>query len=166
MIVEILKALFLAGIPVALISYYFVSKTTSKMPLKASKSKEMTQELKAVQLHSKPEENKLTSMLHQKWLKFGGGFYGLLAFITYLHIELYQVIEFLQNFNGFADFIENIGFVMILNFFIEAIMNLVTAFVWPIYWTKFLPIGSLWVWIFVSFVCYSTATKFALHQSK
>lgn len=40
------------------------------------------------------------AFLYKKWMKFGGGFYGVLTFITYLHIEIYEVIDFVQSFIG------------------------------------------------------------------
>ena len=105
-------------------------------------------------------------MLHKKWLHFGGGFYGVLVFITYIHIEFYQLIDFIKSFTSIQDFIDSIGLSMLINFFIEAIMNLVSAFLWFVYWYKYLPIGSFWVWLVVVFVAHSGATKYALSKLK
>jgi len=54
---------------------------------------------------------------------------------------------------------------MIVNFFIEALMNLISAFLWFIYWHKYLPIESTWVWVLVGFIAHSSATKYALSKN-
>jgi hypothetical protein len=166
MILDILKAIIIAGIPVALVSYFFTKLTMKKAPVKAKNSKELKIELKNTQVEKDEEDNFFTHMLHKKWMHFGGGFYGVLVFITYIHIEIYQVIDFAKNFTGFQDFINSIGFSMIINFFLEAIMNMVSAFLWFIYWNKYLEIGVFWVWIVVVFIAHTVATKYALNKSR
>jgi len=165
MILDILKAIVIAGIPVALISYFFTVLTSKKVPLKAQNSKELKIELKNTQIEKDHEESVIAQMLHKKWMRFGGGFYGVLVFITYIHIEVYQIFDFIRSFTGFQDFLDSIGFAMIINFFIEAVMNLITAFLWFVYWYKFLPIGSFWVWIIVAFIAHTSATKYALSRN-
>ena len=165
MILDILKAIFIAGIPVALVSYFFTRLTSKKTPLMAQNSKELKLELKNTHIDHDPEENFIANMLHKKWMRFGGGFYGVMVFITYIHIEVYQIIEFVRNFTSFQNFIDSIGFMMILNFFIEAFTNLITAFLWFTYWYKYLPIGSFWVWLIVVFIAHTGATKYALSKN-
>ncbi len=162
MFIDILKALVFAGFPVALFSYYLVKLTRGKTILKSNNATELKKELKEITLEHKEEESYFVRILRKKFIKFGGGFYGILALMTYLHVEFIQVVDFLKNFTSFADFIDSIGFKMLLNFFIEAIMNLVVAFTWPLYWIKILPIGSLWVWLSVTFLSHWFATKYAL----
>lgn len=170
MIADVLKAIVIAGIPVALVSYFFTRLTSQKIPLKAQNSKELKLELKSAQLETQlennHEQNIIANMLHKKWMRFGGGFYGVMVFITYIHIEVYQIIDFARNFTSFQDFIDSIGLSMIINFFIEAFTNLITAFLWFTYWYKYLPIGSFWVWIIVVFIAHTLATKYALNQSR
>lgn len=165
MILDIFKAIVIAGIPVALISYFFTLLTSKKTPLKAQNSKELKVELKNTFIEKDHEESAIAHMLHKKWMRFGGGFYGVLVFITYIHIEVYQIIDFVRNFTGFQDFIDSIGLMMIVNFFVEAIMNLVSAFLWFIYWYKYLPIGSFWVWFLIVFIAHTSATKYALTKN-
>jgi hypothetical protein len=164
MIFDILKAIFIAGIPIAAFSYYLVVLTNGKVALKASNSKELKQELKTVSITHDKEDGFVSKMLQKKFIKFGGGFYGIMAFISYIHIEVYQVIDFVRNFTSLQDFLDSIGFRMLVNFFIEAIMNLVSAFMWPIYWFKYLPIGSFWVWLIVALIAHTFATRFALSR--
>ena len=162
MLLEILKAIFLAGIPIALFSYYLIVLTSSKEELKASNSKELKIELKTKTFVKDEEDNIFKQMLRKKFLKFGGGFYGVLTFITYIHIEIYQLLDFMKSFSGFKNFIDDLGWKMIFNFFLEAIMNMISAFLWPFYWVKIMPIGSFWIWIIIAIIAHSAATRYAL----
>ncbi|MFK8010677.1 MAG: hypothetical protein AB8B80_01465 [Marinicellaceae bacterium] len=166
MFLDLIKAIIIAGVPVALVSYFFTQLTRKKIPLNSENSKQLKKELKNTEFVNDDEENRLTQMLHKKWMHFGGGFYGVLVFMTYIHIEIYQIIEFITNFSSFQNFIDNIGLSMLINFFIEAILNLVTAFLWFIYWHDFLPIDSFWVWLIVVFVAHTVATKYALTKAQ
>jgi len=164
MIVDVVKALIFAGLPVALFSYYLVILTRGNIQLKASNASELKKELKTIPDKQDSGEGVFVKILRKKFIKFGGGFYGILALMTYLHIEFVQVVDFFKNFTSFTGFIESIGFKMLINFFIEAVVNLVIAFVWPIYWLKILPIGSLWVWLVIAFLAHWFATKYALSR--
>jgi len=166
MLLDIIKAIVYAGLPVAVISYYLIRFTSKKTVIKATNAKELKKELKNVEYKKDPESHIVQQMLHKKYLRFGGGFYGVLSFITYFHIETYQIIDFVRNFKNFQHFIDSVGFSMVVNFFIEAIMNLISAFIWPLYWYKYMPIGSFWVWLIVAIVAHSMATKLALSKNQ
>ncbi len=136
--------------------------TSGKTKLKSNNATELKKELKEIELEDKEGESFHVRMLRKKFIKFGGGFYGILALMTYLHVEFNQFIDFFKNFTSITDFIDSIGFKMLINFFIEAVMNLVTAFIWPVYWSNKLPVGSLWVWLLIVFLAHWFATKYAL----
>jgi len=162
MLWDIIKAILIAGAPIAVISYYLVIFTSKKVTLKSKNASQLKKELKNINLDENKQGHVIHNMLHKKHLKFGGGFYGVLALITYIHVELYQVIGFVNNFSSVQNFIQSIGFSMLINFFIEAIMNFITALMWPVYWYKFLPIGSFWVWVIVAILAHAMATRYAL----
>ncbi len=150
MIIEIIKAILLAGIPIAFFSYYLIKLTHQVKIDDKNKTKATTKKANVRQ------------MVYKKYLKFGGGFYGVVAFITYFHVEFYQVVDFFKKFTNISDFIDRIGFSMIVNFFIEAIMNFITALIWPVYWPKFLPINSIAIWFIIAIIAHSMASKYAL----
>ena len=164
MIFEIIKAIVIAGIPIALFSYYLIILTRKKTQLKSTNATQLKKELKTVELDKNPDENFMHSMLQKKFLKFGGGFYGILTLITYLHIEIYQLIQFVSNFSGFEKMFESGIVSLIISFIIEAFMNLITAFMWPVYWFKYLPIGSSWVWLAIAILAHTIASRYALSK--
>ncbi len=164
MVLDVFRAILFAGLPIALASYYLVRLTSKTTQLESTNATQLKKELKTIAFADNKEGGFVQKMLHKKFLKFGGGFYGIMTLLTYLHIELYQIIEFINNFDGFSGFIQSIGFSMVLNFFLEAIMNMVAAFLWPFYWFKFMPIGSFWVWLIVAVLAHTFATRYALSK--
>lgn len=89
-----------------------------------------------------PTEKKFDP-LHSKWMQFGGGFYGVVAFFTYAVVEVGEVRDFLANIsNVFRG--ELIS--MVINFFIESIRNFITAIAWPAFWLRRIH-SEQWLWI-------------------
>ena len=41
------------------------------------------------------QSDETESFMLSKWMQFGGGFYGIVTFATYIYIELSEVIQFL-----------------------------------------------------------------------
>ena len=95
--------------------------------------------------------------LHSKWMQFGGGFYGVVAFFTYLLIELAEVRDFLANF---ADLFRGGLINMVVHFFIESIRNFVAAIAWPAYWLRRIS-GDPWMWILGAYGGYWLGSKLA-----
>ena len=75
---------------------------------------------------------KTGNALIDKWLEFGGGYYGIVAFIHLIFIEINQIREFLVEGPGFVEFIQSLGIGTLISFLIEQIMNFVAAIVWPV----------------------------------
>ena len=81
--------------------------------------------------------------LHSKWMEFGGGFYGVVAFYTYVLIEVGEVKDFLVGLGNLF----NQGLVsLIINFFVQSIMNFITAITWPVYWLSRIHTEQ-WLWV-------------------
>ncbi len=78
MIVDIAKALFYAGIPVAVFSYYLVMLTRGNSQLSSNNATELKKELKEITLEQNQDESIFVRILQKKFVKFGGGFYGIL----------------------------------------------------------------------------------------
>ena len=89
-----------------------------------------------------------------KWVAFGGGFYGVMAVLTYLVVEFYEILDFLLGENGFWETVTNLGVSDVINFFINSIMNFITAIVWPVYWLKSIHGYAAWVWFVAVYLGY------------
>ena len=96
----------------------------------------------------------------EKWLSFGGGFYGLVALYTWLVIEWDEVWGFLSDLPGIV-FSFDMGSLisLVINFFIESLMNFIAAIAWPMYWIG--TAGNPWVWIVVAYGGYWLGIKAA-----
>lgn len=162
MVFELIKAIVLAGLPIAAFSYYLIMLTRKKTLLKSTNVRQLQKELKTLEHSKEPEQTFWESALQRKFLTFGGGFYGIVTLITYLHIELYQIAGFIGGiFEGKSIFSDGIVS-LIIAFFIDLVKNLITAFIWPTYWFEYLPIGIFWIWLIVAILAHSMATKYAL----
>lgn len=119
----------------------------------AKQEKVKGQERKAL-VKSIKKQHKGSGLLTAKWVEFGGGFYGLVAVLTYLIVEAQEVAELFSSEGGIMEAISNIGISTLINFFIESIMNFITAITWPVFWMGEGQ-ASFWQWIVVAYVGYS-----------
>ncbi len=104
----------------------------------------------------------------KKWLDFGGGFYGIVAFVKLIFIELKQIRDFIVNWQGIDAFTNgqpiDLGFLigLFVSFFVEQIQNFVAAIIWP---TDYLPhytIVECAVFVVIMYGLYALARKFAI----
>ena len=100
-----------------------------------------------------------TDFLHNKWVQFGGGFYGMLGLLTYLIVEWNELIELLGNLNKFELTVGNIISELIIKFLVESLINLITAITWPIYWLGKLGDTSVWMALLAAYLGYWAAEK-------
>lgn len=186
MVQEIFRALFQAGIPVAVTSYLLiwwalknqylqsaanlkdveihfkgVSKTRSR-----NKKEEKRRRKKgkgAVKPESFQQESHKMSLVHNKWLSFGGGFYGVVGLLTYAVVELGEIRDFITQFGGFLSFVSDITVGLFIGLFVDSIINFVVAISWPAYWLGEIHSDYIWVWFIAAYAGYWAGTRFALH---
>lgn len=77
----------------------------------------------------------------KKWLEFGGGYYGTVAFVKLIFIEFGQFIEFVKGWQGLEAFLPDSkgGWIntlidLVVSFFVNQIQNFVEAISWPAYY--------------------------------
>jgi hypothetical protein len=68
--------------------------------------------------------------LHNKTLSFGGGFYGTMALLTYILIELIEIWDFLRGMVNPETWISKLGIELLIDFVVNSLTNLIAAFVW------------------------------------
>ena len=100
--------------------------------------------------------------VHNKWLKFGGGFYGVVALMTFVVIEAGEVFSFLgafwENIARLADF----SFDFVIRFFINSMMNLAMALGWPWYWMNNIDMQHAWIWFLAAYGGYWLGARAAI----
>ena len=132
----LLYALVTAGLPLFLLTFAVVTWALHAGRLSGGTVRAVQESMRALgdaQKDRKTRE-KVDPVTHQ-WLRFGGGFYGLVALYTWVLIEWDEVASFLSGVWRLVFRLE-LGAVIHLavNLFIESIMNFVVAIAWPAYW--------------------------------
>jgi uncharacterized membrane protein YqjE len=185
---ELFRALFQAGIPVAVTSYLLIWWALKNQYLQgASNLKDVTLHFKGVskaRSRKKKEEKKLRKQgakagelvpgqpeshkmnpVHNKWLSFGGGFYGVVGLLTYAVVELGEIRDFITQFAGLSSLISDITLDLFIGFFINSIMNFVVAIAWPAYWLSEIRSDYIWIWFVVAYAGYWAGVRLALQQA-
>lgn len=169
MYIEILRACFIGGLPLFVITYFLVSSSLQSKRLSKfdsinsleSASKEMVKEYKK----DKKEGNKQykRQLILNKWMSFGGGFYGLMVLVTFFTIEAREIYQFFAKLFTFtwAQVFSSITIDMLVALLVNAVMNFVAAFVWFTYWPRLIEINNGWVWIMIAYMGYFLGAHFA-----
>jgi len=105
-------------------------------------------------LDSRPSSN-YTDFLANKWLSFGGGFYGLVAVLTYIIVEAQEIFDLLSMPSESEGVFSGISIGMLINFFIDSLMNFITAISWPVYWMN-TGQAPFWQWCMAAYGGYLT----------
>ncbi|WP_156896288.1 hypothetical protein [Aestuariibacter salexigens] len=125
--------------------------------------------INAKQLKKQAKKNKQKfktgHSLLDNWLRFGGGYYGIIALIQLFFIELAQVRDFIANWPGLISFIDSLGIRTIIRFFIEQAMNVVSAFIWPTDYLQRYDVIQLAMLIGVTYFVYELARKAARYET-
>ncbi len=165
---EIFNA-FILAIPVAVISFALVWWALHKGLLQEKeKFHALKQEIKAMSKSvkkSKTKDGPDMHPVHRKWLKFGGGFYGIVAMYTYVQVEWQELVSFISSFGGLGAFIRNLGIDVIIRILIDGLMNFITAIAWPFYWIGELGSSHMWVWLGITYAAYWLGMKSAQRLS-
>ncbi len=189
MLREIFRALFQAGIPVAVTSYLLIWWALKNQYLQGasnlkdveihfkgvskarSRQKKEEKERRkkgggAVEMEPGQQESHKMNPVHNKWLSFGGGFYGVVGLLTYAVVELGEIRDFITQFDGLSSLISDITLELFIGFFINSIMNFVVAIAWPVFWLSDIRSDYIWMWFVAAYAGYWSGTRFALHQAK
>lgn len=167
-LIEVFWALMMVGVPIAVFTLAMYWWALEHGHFKESRdSKALERELKAITKTNK--ENKKNKSINaeslhpilNQWGRFGGGFYGIVAFFTYIVIEIRELIDMVMDFGGFIGFLKQLDFGLIIRIFIEAITNFVSAMVWPFYWLKRIDTDQTWIWFVVAYGGYWVGMKVA-----
>ncbi|MEJ8567261.1 hypothetical protein [Elongatibacter sediminis] len=101
------------------------------------------------------------SPAHEKWLEFGGGFYGVVALITFVRIEVSEVTDWLFRSGSPFDVLARLDIGLLVNVIIQSIMNFVAAITWPVYWLGELRGQSALLWLITAYAGYWLGIRLA-----
>ena len=165
LLIEVFWALLMVGIPIGVFTLAIVWWALQRGHFQETLDiKALEREIKAMSKNNKKNKKKDKPDLHpvqKKWAKFGGGFYGIVAFFTYVVVEVTEIITMVINFGGFFGFLKQLDLGVIINMLIEALTNFITAMVWPVYWMDRIETDQTWVWFVVAYAGYWLGLKLA-----
>ncbi|TDF39360.1 hypothetical protein EYS14_07510 [Alteromonadaceae bacterium M269] len=168
MFIEIIRAILFAGIPIFVVSYFMINRAIQSKQLDRFNDSDgldsaMKVMVKQYKENKKKKVKQDTNPVMAKWMYFGGGFYGLMALITYLYIEAKEIFEFVVKlFKLSWDQVwSHIGFDLLVDLLVEAIQNLISAFVWFHYWADEITMKNGWYWLGAAYIGYMLGAKLA-----
>lgn len=164
MLSELLRATLELGLPVAALSWLLFFRLYSRGVLaRDADHKTIGASLKAIRKEQKESEEKPDSLVHGKWMKFGGGFYGVAAAWTLLYIETSGVVGAILHPSVVLDtFNKGIG-----AFIAQKISGQVTTFVDAATWFSWWPGKghSPVAWFVVAYVAYIAGLELARRET-
>ena len=112
----------------------------------ASKGKQFMQMDEAVR--TDPSDN--ANFVFNRWMKFGGGFYGLAGLWTFVVVETLDIFRFLFHPEGLARLFEQSIIKTLVDFIVNQFENLLSAFLWFNYWSD----RSTLSWVLIAYLGY------------
>lgn len=169
MFIEIIRATLLGALPIFILSYIVLSRAMSSEKYQKKKKNKQVDESQQIGTISSPthDETQKTNTFNigeramDKWLFFGGGFYGTMAFATFIAIEFGQIVGFFGKLFDltWSQVLSGIGINLLVNFFVESILNMVDAFIWFIYWPKHIDMLNGWIWLIAVYIAFTLAAR-------
>jgi hypothetical protein len=103
--------------------------------------------------------------LISKWLDFGGGYYGTVAFVKLVFIELADIRDFLLDWQGIDALVNQSVIGLIIAFFVEQYQNFVAAIIWPTHYLGRFSIFECFAFVAVTYMVYEWSRKQAKTRS-
>ena len=164
-LIEVFWALLMVGVPIGVFTLAIVWWTLRRGYFRESLDiKALEREIKVMsrsKKKNKKEDNPDLHPVQKKWAKFGGGFYGIVAFFTYVVVEVTEIITMVINFGGFFEFLKQLNLNVVINALVEALTNFITAMIWPVYWMQRIDTDQTWVWFVMAYAGYWLGLKLA-----
>lgn len=161
----LLRAIFELGLPVAALSWLLFYRLYSRGELARDADRKAIQStLKQVKEASNKSEARANGLLHTKWMKFGGGFYGVAALWTLIVIEVSGVVSTLADPSSSLKAMFSHG---LINFIVNLFVNQFTAFIQALIWFDWWPgkKHDLVIWFIVAYLGYLAGLNLARRET-
>jgi hypothetical protein len=165
MLSELPRAILEIGLPVAALSWLLFYRLYSRGELaRDADRKAIGANLKSIRKAQKESRSTSDSLLHTKWMKFGGGFYGVAAAWTLIYIEASGIVGVVLHPSTVQDmFRGGIG-----GFIAQQISGQVSTFVDAAIWFNWWPGRGHdpLVWFGVAYVAYIAGLELARFETR
>ena len=162
MVVEAIWAVVLVGLPITFftlaIAWWGIRNGHFT---EINDRKELGRQMKKMSKGKIDPKNDDRDLIQKKWAKFGGGFYGVVAFFTYLVVEIGEIADLIMNIGGLWEFIKQLDVGVIIELLVNAFINFVTAMAWPLYWMNRIDTNQVWMFFLAAYAGYVLGLKLA-----
>jgi len=164
MLSEFLRAALELGLPVAALSWLLFYRLYSRGELaRDAGHKAIHANLKEIKNAQKVSDEPSDSLLHAKWMKFGGGFYGVAAAWTLLFIEASGIVDVMAHPSRVEQMFRNGPGDFLAKQIAGQVTTLVDASIWFAWWPG-KGQGPL-VWVAVAYVAYLAGLNLARYET-
>jgi len=174
-VIDILLAILKLGLPLAGLSWFLFSQIYNNgdmdreadrkainshlKSLKASyKNKKKVKEKENEKDKDKGKAN--INMVQDKWMRFGGGFYGLAALWTFVIVEISDIFNFIVHNPGWAALFGDGLINLLIEVLVNQLQNFIAAFIWFSYWDA----DSIPLLVLVAYAGYWLGVELARRQ--
>lgn len=167
MISQLLLACLFAGVPLFIVSLCMISwMRKSDLLDDFEDQKGLKAAMKTIKQKRKKDKNKSIkqqSRVIDKWLYFGGGFYGLMSLVTYAYIEISEIFKFISDVFtiGLVGMFSSLGIDTLIDFIVNSFVNLLTAILWFGYWPDEVNMREPLIWLLAAYIGYWYGAKTA-----
>jgi len=157
---ELLEAAIKLGLPVLVLSWLLIHRLyqTGRIS-KGADHKTVKSTLKQIKKGWGKEDNARSDFVQNKWMRFGGGFYGITAVATFILIEVSDALSFLWHFPGFGELFKGGLIDFIVGLLVNQFETFVSSFLWFAYWAG--DDQTLLIWIVAPYAGYLTGLNLA-----
>ena len=164
MLDHLLRAVVQLGLPVAALSWLLFYRLYHRGELaRDADRKAIRSSLKQIRVESKKSKTPADSALHAKWMKFGGGFYGVAALWTLIVIESSGIVGVIVQPSSVEDMFRGGLVDFIVNLFVSQLTTFIQAAVWFNWWSG--RQHDVFVWIVVAYAGYLAGLNLARRET-
>jgi len=164
MLSELLTAALELGLPVAALSWLLFYRLYSRGELaRDADRKAIRTSLTEIRKAEKQSKQPADSVLHAKWMRFGGGFYGVAALWTLLVIEASGVAAVVAHPSNLETMFAHGIAGFIVNWVTGQVSTLLQAALWFSWWPRN-GNGPL-VWVVVAYGAYAAGLRLARRET-
>ncbi len=161
---NLLRAIFELGLPVAALSWLLLYRLYHRGELaRDADRKAIRSSLKQIRKDAKNGDKPADHALHRKWMKFGGGFYGVAALWTLIVIEVGGIVGVIVHPAGIETMFEG----GVVNFIVDWAIGQATTVVQAVTWFDWWPgkEQSSAIWFLTAMAGYFAGLELARHET-
>ena len=122
-------------------------------------------EIKTSELKKDEHGNKLKyktgNVLLDKWLDFGGGYYGTVAMVKLLLNEFNQISSFISDWDQSREMLSNFGIQTLVEIFVQQFINFADAISWPKDYFGHYQVSHVLIFVVATYLTYEMSRRFA-----